>query len=68
MDAEDWELIRPMLEENQDHFGIPVERLLTIDGERADPRDVYRVVQPAVHTALQPEEAWVTNHKAWHSP
>ena len=40
-------------------FGVPVERLLAVDGRRRDPADVYRKIQPAGHEALQPEEAWV---------
>lgn len=52
---EDWELLRPYLEENERLFGITVERLL---GGQA-PERVYRKIRPAVHEALSPEEAWV---------
>jgi len=44
--AADWELIRPYLEENERLFHIPVERLLTVDGHRRSPDDVYRKVEP----------------------
>ncbi len=56
----DWRLIRPYLEANAAHFGISVDRLLTVDGQRLLPERVYRKVQPAEHKALQAEEAWVT--------
>jgi glutamate synthase domain-containing protein 1/glutamate synthase domain-containing protein 3 len=57
--AADWALIEECLEENERLFGIPVERLLTVDGQRRPPERVYRKIQPAGHEALQPEEAWV---------
>jgi glutamate synthase domain-containing protein 3 len=57
--AADWALIEECLEENERLFGIPVERLLTVDGRRWLPERVYRKIQPAGHEALQPEEAWV---------
>jgi glutamate synthase domain-containing protein 1/glutamate synthase domain-containing protein 3 len=40
----DWRLIRSYLEENERLFGIPVEQLLTVDGEVREPVDVYRKV------------------------
>ncbi len=43
---DDWLLIRPYLEENERLFGIPVERLLTVDGEVRAPEEVYRKVSP----------------------
>jgi glutamate synthase domain-containing protein 1/glutamate synthase domain-containing protein 3 len=55
----DWKLVLARLEDNERLFGIPVERLLTVDGERLTPERVYRKIQPAGHEALQPEEAWV---------
>lgn len=54
-----WELIHPLLEENERLFGIPLSRLLTHKGEPASPEAVYRLVIPAGHEALQPEQAWV---------
>ena len=59
LSPEDWDLIAPRLDENERLFGIPVERLLTVDGELRPPERVYRKIQPAGHEALQPEEAWV---------
>ncbi len=54
-------LVRPMLEENERLFGIPVERLLQVDGAAMPIERVYRAIVPAGHHALQPEEAWVTH-------
>jgi glutamate synthase domain-containing protein 1/glutamate synthase domain-containing protein 3 len=42
----DWKLIQPYLEENERLFGITIDRLLTIDGVRRAPRDVYRKIRP----------------------
>ncbi len=58
-EARHWELVRPLLEENERLFGIPVARLLQVDGTTAPPERVYRAIVPAGHEALQPEEAWV---------
>jgi glutamate synthase domain-containing protein 1/glutamate synthase domain-containing protein 3 len=41
---EDWLLIKPHLEENERLFGITVEELLTVDGERREEEEVYRKV------------------------
>ena len=43
----DWELIRPYLEQNEQHFGIPVERLLEMKGKSLPPQQVYRKIQPS---------------------
>jgi len=54
---EDWELIRPYLEANQGYFGISVEDdLLTVDGQRRDPKEVYRKVG-AVSLAVLAKQA-----------
>jgi hypothetical protein len=37
-------LIRPYLEENERLFGITIEELLTVDGARREPEEVYRKV------------------------
>ncbi len=55
----DWDLIRPLLEENARLFGIPLSRLLTAAGEERSPQAVYRKIAPSGHKALAPEEAWV---------
>jgi glutamate synthase domain-containing protein 1/glutamate synthase domain-containing protein 3 len=41
----DWDLILPYLEENERHFGITVEDLLTVNGVKRSPSDVYRKVE-----------------------
>jgi len=49
---QDWHLIKPYLERNQELFGIEIERdLLTVDGVRKAPREVYRKVR-AVRLAV----------------
>ena len=49
---EDWLLIRPFLEENERLFGIPVEQLLTVEGELRRPDEVYRKVSAVKLTVL----------------
>jgi glutamate synthase domain-containing protein 1/glutamate synthase domain-containing protein 3 len=55
----DWDLIQPYLEENARLFGIPVDRLLEVEGQLRPPGRVYRKVSPRTVRALQAEEAWV---------
>ena len=57
--AADWDLIRPYLEQNERLFGIPIARLLSVDGQPETPERVYRKILPAGHKALAAEEAWV---------
>jgi glutamate synthase domain-containing protein 1/glutamate synthase domain-containing protein 3 len=40
----DWRLIRPYLAENERLFGIPVQDLLTVDGQTRMPHEVYRKI------------------------
>ena len=42
----DWDLILPYLAENERLFGIKVDELLTVDGERRAPDRIYRKVAP----------------------
>jgi glutamate synthase domain-containing protein 1/glutamate synthase domain-containing protein 3 len=56
---EAWDLMCPLLEENARLFGLPISRLLQVDGERRRPEDVYRAITSVRSEALQPEEAWV---------
>ena len=42
-DAE-WDLVRPYLEENERLFGITVDDLLTVNGKRRGPGEVYRTI------------------------
>jgi hypothetical protein len=48
----DWALIRPYLEQNERLFGIRVEALLTVVGERRRPDEVYRKVAAVQLAAL----------------
>jgi hypothetical protein len=41
----DWELIHPYLLQNERHFGIEVEDLLTVNGVKRSPAEVYRKVE-----------------------
>jgi len=49
----DWTLIKPYLEENERLFGIPVERLLTVNGRAQAPHAVYRKVEPVELSVLR---------------
>jgi glutamate synthase domain-containing protein 1/glutamate synthase domain-containing protein 3 len=52
----DWSLIRPYLEENERLFGIEVDRdLLTANGEKRPPGQIYRKIVPARLTVLAPD-------------
>jgi glutamate synthase domain-containing protein 1/glutamate synthase domain-containing protein 3 len=62
LEERDWALTRPFLEENERLFGIPVARLLEVDGRPLPPALVYRKIQPTAIAALQAEEAWVKMH------
>ncbi len=53
----DWGLIEPYLLENEKLFGICVESLLTVDGQRLSPSDVYRKVVVKEQTAILTETA-----------
>jgi len=57
--VQDWDLIRPYLEENESLFGIALNRLLTVDEALLAPARVYRKIRPVGHKALMPEEMWV---------
>ena len=47
----DWALIEPYLQENERLFGIAVDRLLTVDGHKLTPKQVYRKIWPKKATA-----------------
>jgi glutamate synthase domain-containing protein 1 len=40
----EWALIKPYLEENERLFGITVDEILTVDGRRRSPAEVYRMI------------------------
>ena len=58
-ETRDWKLILPHLQENARLFGVPVDRLLEVDGKQLAPEQVYRKIAPVAVRALQAEEAWV---------
>jgi hypothetical protein len=55
---QDWTTIRPYLEENETLFGIPLERLLEIDGETRSADRIYRKIRPMEIRELQSEDMW----------
>ncbi len=57
----DWELIKPYLEENERLFGINVDELLTVNGKKQRPHDVYRVIGAAKSAVLAASEDLVAN-------
>jgi glutamate synthase domain-containing protein 1/glutamate synthase domain-containing protein 3 len=52
----DWKLIEPYLEENEKLFGITMERLLTVEGNKKAPQAVYRKIKPLKATAAQKDD------------
>ncbi len=59
---EDWAVLEPLLMENEDHFGIPLARLLTVEGELCAPAEVYRKIIPLKNKALSVEDSWAAKH------
>jgi glutamate synthase domain-containing protein 3 len=62
LEEKDWELILPCLKENERLFGISIESdLLTVNGERKPPQEVYRKVRPKRSKDLDEDglEEWV---------
>ncbi|MDP6899895.1 MAG: hypothetical protein QGF94_03575 [Candidatus Thalassarchaeaceae archaeon] len=58
----DWSILEPLLVENEEHFGIPLARLLTVEGELMAPADVYRKIIPLKNKALSVEDGWAAKH------
>ena len=57
MTQSDWELIQPYLKENEMLFDIAIEDfLLTVDGQRLDPLDVYRKIEAVPLKAMSKAE------------
>jgi hypothetical protein len=52
MGEPDWDLILPFLQENERLFGIKIDDLLTVDGRKCRPQEVYRKVTPVALKAL----------------
>ena len=55
MTDDDWQLILPYLEANERYFGISIETLLTVDGVRRSPLEVYRKVRAVKLAVLAAE-------------
>ncbi|MEE9592024.1 MAG: glutamate synthase, partial [Thermoplasmata archaeon] len=51
---EDWDLIHPYLQRNEELLGVPVARLLTWKGKTLDPHQIYRKVAAVPLRALIP--------------
>jgi len=49
----DWELIRPYLEENERLLGVPLSRLLTVEGKKRPPAELYRKIEVRPLAALR---------------
>lgn len=56
---EDWEVVKPYLQENETLFHIPIERLLQHEGNHLPFQQIYRKITPTRVKILQEEEAWV---------
>ncbi|MBN2238252.1 MAG: hypothetical protein JW712_00630 [Dehalococcoidales bacterium] len=52
----DWKLILPYLEENERLFNITIDRLLTVDGEKLEPKQVYRKIRPKSAVPYEEDE------------
>jgi hypothetical protein len=48
----DWDIMLPYLQENERLFGVSVDALLTVDGARRIPAEVYRKIAPVQLAAL----------------
>jgi glutamate synthase domain-containing protein 3 len=59
---EDWDIILPYLQENERLFGIKVDALLTVDGTRRVPAEVYRKVAPVQLAALSSKKVGSNGH------
>ena len=63
LEEKDWELILPMLKENERLFGISVEEdLLVVKGGQRNPLEVYRKVKPKQAEGMHEDglEEWVS--------
>jgi glutamate synthase domain-containing protein 1/glutamate synthase domain-containing protein 3 len=52
----DWKLIEFYLLENENLFGITIDRLLTVDGNKKDPKSIYRKIKPKKAAAVQKDD------------
>jgi len=59
----DWKLILPYLKENERLFGITTEEILTVDGKRRKPEQVYRTISPVKLSVLSGSTALTMNEE-----
>jgi len=63
---EDWDLIRPYLEENERLFGISIDHdLLWVEGKKRKPHEVYRVIGAAESKVLSAKKAEFLMNEEW---
>jgi glutamate synthase domain-containing protein 1/glutamate synthase domain-containing protein 3 len=63
---EDWELIRPYLEENERLFGISIDNdILEVEGRRCRPHEVYRVIGAAESKVLSAKKPEFLMNEEW---
>ncbi len=55
---QDWSIVKPYLEENEQLFGIPVSRLLEFNGKPCAPDKIYRKIRPGGIQELKAEEVY----------
>lgn len=53
----DWSLILPYLQENEKLFGIAIQDLLTVNGQKKEPGNVYRKIRPMKAAATVKSDA-----------
>jgi glutamate synthase domain-containing protein 1/glutamate synthase domain-containing protein 3 len=61
----DWTLIKPYLEENEKLFGITIDDLLTVDGIKKTPDQVYRVIAAVGSKVLSAAEEALIMNEEW---
>ena len=62
LEAADWAVLEPLLKENEEHFGIPLDALLSVEGEMKAYSEVYRKIIPLKNRALSVETSWAGKH------
>jgi glutamate synthase domain-containing protein 3 len=62
----EWELILPYLKENERLFGISIdEHLLTVDGKKMKPEEVYRTIAPVKVSVLTGANKVLMMNEEW---
>lgn len=62
----EWELILPYLKENERLFGISIdEHLLTVDGKKMKPEEVYRTIAPVKMSVLTGANKVLMMNEEW---